>query len=361
MGVHVTGLTRDDPGFWRLVGPWIARREVERDLGGRPYDDDGKTWFAALGDDGELLGFCAAAPGPGGVTAYQSDWVRPACRRQGVHRALCAARAAAFPGPARATCTAASLPAYLAAGFREVRRKGSFTLVERDATGTEPVMAAPGPAAAGPVAAAREAFAALATVPEDERIGVINEIRVALREYSPMKGEPVDCVLWVPADQVHGNAYNPNRVAAPEMRLLARSIECDGFTQPIVGWPADGGWEVVDGFHRHKVGKENRKVRTRVRGHLPVAPVNGDRGALEDRMAATIRHNRARGRHTVDGMAEIVLDLARRNHSDEWIARELGMEPDEVLRLKQVQAMAELFAGHEFNEAWEADTWDGKG
>lgn len=201
---------------------------------------------------------------------------------------------------------------------------------------------------------ARSLFARLDAIPEDRRIAVINEIRLALRERSPMKDEPADCVLWVPAGQVHGNAYNPNVVAPPEMRLLARSIEQDGFTQPIVAWPVDGGWEVVDGFHRHRVGRENRKVRERTRGHLPVAVINGDRTAIEDRMAATIRHNRARGRHTVDGMAQIVLDLARRNHSDEWIARELGMEPDEVLRLKQVQAMAEMFADHEFSEAWEA-------
>lgn len=204
------------------------------------------------------------------------------------------------------------------------------------------------------VSRARDLFQSLDAIPEKERIGVINEIRLALHAKSPMRSEPVDCVIWVEAEKVQGNAYNPNVVAPPEMRLLAKSVESDGFTQPIVAWPVESGYEVVDGFHRHRVGKENRKVRDRVRGHLPLAVINGDRTALEDRQAATIRHNRARGVHTVDGMAAVVLDLARRNRTDEWIARELGMEPDEVLRLKQVSAMAEMFAGHVFSEAWEA-------
>jgi len=469
---------------------------------------------------------------------------------------------------------------------------------------------------------ARALFARLDAVPEDERVDLINEMRLALREHSPMKAEPVDCVLWVKADDLQGNAYNPNIVAPPEMRLLIRSIEKDGYcveastpvlcadfawrparslvpgdrliafdeksagtgmksrrfrtaevtfnevreddlyrvvtergevltnsghpwlaqrmqgtandrllrwiatkdlhpddllvhiaepwkqdmswesgwlagfldgegslaqnqaithargyrlsayqrpsrtanrmikeitnrvqatvsihmrtgsnpkwhdmtmvrvdrfkevirllgtvrperlieaggefwegvslgqrdsrakvisvepagrgqiaslatstrtyiaggfamhnTQPIVGWPVDSGYEVVDGFHRHRVGKESPKIRKRLHGRLPVALINGDRTALEDRQAATIRHNRARGLHTVDGMSEIVVDLARRGKGDAWIAAELGMEPDEVLRLRQVAGLAEMFADEEFSEAWEADPWAGK-
>lgn len=198
-------------------------------------------------------------------------------------------------------------------------------------------------------------FARLADLPEDTRIEAINAIRVALHEYSPMKSEPVDCVLWVEADRVHGNAYNPNVVAPPEMRLLQRSIMSDGYTQPIVAWPTESdAYEVVDGFHRHKIGKEVRAVRKRVRGRLPISVINPDRTGPEDRMAATIRHNRARGVHGVDGMSDIVLDLSRRGRSEEWIAKELGMEPDEVLRLKQIQGLAEIFADEEFSEAWEA-------
>lgn len=206
----------------------------------------------------------------------------------------------------------------------------------------------------GIVADAKAVFDRLAEVPETERIDVINELRLLLREHSPMRAEPVDCVLWVEADAVAANDYNPNVVAPPEMRLLQRSIMADGFTQPIVTWPADDGFEVVDGFHRTRVAKEVGAVTKRCRGRIPVTVINPDREAKEDRIAATIRHNRARGVHQVDAMSDIVLELARRNWSDEKIGKELGMEPDEVLRLKQVTGLAELFADREFSEAWEA-------
>lgn len=198
-------------------------------------------------------------------------------------------------------------------------------------------------------------FARLDALPEDARIEAVNALRLALREHSPMRNEPVDCVLWVKAEEVHANDWNPNVVAPPEMRLLQRSIMADGFTQPIVTWPVEGGREVVDGFHRNRVGREVRAISKRVRGRLPVVAIGSDRAAKEDRMAATIRHNRARGVHTVDGMSDIVLELSRRGRSDDWIAKELGMEPDEVLRLKQVQGLAELFADEEFSEAWEVE------
>lgn len=203
---------------------------------------------------------------------------------------------------------------------------------------------------------ARALFDRLSGVDDDMRMDAINEIRKALREHSPMKREPVDCVLWVKADQLHANDYNPNSVAPPEMRLLQLSIMSDGYTQPIVAWP-DGSdsYEVIDGFHRNRVGREVGAVKKRVMGRLPIAVINAERTSKEDRIAATIRHNRARGKHSVDAMADIVVDLARRNWDDAKIAKELGMEPDEVLRLKQVTGLAELFAGREFSEAWEAE------
>lgn len=207
----------------------------------------------------------------------------------------------------------------------------------------------------GIVERARALFAELAEVPEDDRIDAINEIRLVLREHSPMKREPVDCVLWVKQGRVQANDYNPNVVAPPEMRLLQLSIMQDGYTQPIVAWPVETGYEVIDGFHRNRVAREVGAVNKRVRGRLPISVINAERTAKEDRVAATIRHNRARGQHQVDAMSEIVRDLALRNHSDAWIAKELGMEPDEVLRLKQITAMAELFSDREFSEAWEAD------
>lgn len=194
-------------------------------------------------------------------------------------------------------------------------------------------------------------------LPEEERIEALNQIRLALHEVSPLKTEPVDCVLWIPADNVQANDYNPNAVAPPEMKLLELSIDADGFTQPIVTYPHDGYREVVDGFHRNLVGKESRSVRKRIRGYLPVTTIRADRQTREDRIAATIRHNRARGQHQVADMSEIVVELSRRNWSDEKIGRELGMEPDEVLRLKQISGLAEAFADQEFSEAWEVE-WE---
>jgi len=195
----------------------------------------------------------------------------------------------------------------------------------------------------------------IAQLPEDEAVSVINEIKLALHEISPLREEPVDCVLWVPAEQVEGNIYNPNKVAPPEMKLLELSIKNDGYTQPIVVYSEGEGYTVVDGFHRHRVGKESKVVRKRVKGYLPVTTIRPDREGYSDRVAATIRHNRARGKHQVQAMSEIIQDLAKRNHSDEWIARELGMDADEVLRLKQISGLAEMFADRDFSEAWEIE------
>jgi len=195
-------------------------------------------------------------------------------------------------------------------------------------------------------------------LPVEERIEALNEIRRALHEVSPFREEPVDLVLWVPAETADANDYNPNVVAPPEMRLLELSIQEDGYTQPVVTWiyPGENGdseREVVDGFHRTRIGKESKDIQKRTLGYLPVTTINDDREARPDRIAATIRHNRARGKHLVEGMSEIVVELARRNWSDAKIGRELGMEPDEVLRLKQISGLAEMFADREFSEAWE--------
>jgi ParB-like chromosome segregation protein Spo0J len=205
---------------------------------------------------------------------------------------------------------------------------------------------------------AESVFELLKLLPLEERIEAINAVRLALREHSPFKGEPVDCVRWIKAEQVTANDYNPNSVAPPEMRLLEHSIAEDGYTQPIVSWQRDGVFEVVDGFHRHRVGKESETVRARVHGYLPAVVINNKRDDKGDRMAATIRHNRARGEHRVESMSDIVVELKRRFWSDEKIATELGMEPDEVLRLTQVTGLAGLFADRDFSEAWQATTFD---
>lgn len=197
--------------------------------------------------------------------------------------------------------------------------------------------------------------AELEALPFDERVECLNAIRRSLHRASPFRDEPVDFVAWVPAPVVEANDYNPNAVAPPEMKLLRRSIEEDGFTQPIVAWDDDGRTEVVDGFHRHRVGKECSTVRERTKGYLPLVTINADRADRGDRIAATIRHNRARGKHRVAAMSEIVVELTRRNWSEARIGRELGMDADEVLRLRQITGLAELFANREFSEA-QADT-----
>jgi ParB-like chromosome segregation protein Spo0J len=200
---------------------------------------------------------------------------------------------------------------------------------------------------------ARILFDQLDALPVEAQVTAINEVRRELHKHSPFRGQPVDCVLWVPGDSVEANDYNPNAVAPPEMRLLRTSIGEDGYTQPIVVFADNDRYEVVDGFHRNRVGKECAEIRKRLRGYLPVTVINADRADRSDRIASTIRHNRARGKHQVAAMSEIVQELKRRNWSNERIGRELGMEPDEVLRLAQISGLAEMFADREFSEAWE--------
>lgn len=195
---------------------------------------------------------------------------------------------------------------------------------------------------------------ALGQMPLRDRVSALNLVRAKLHAVSPFRAHPVDLVLWVPAESVEANDYNPNTVAPPEMKLLELSIEEDGYTQPVVTWvEEDGRRETVDGFHRGEVGRSSESVRRTTMGYLPVTSVNSERTDRGDRIAATIRHNRARGKHRVDAMSDIVQELARRNWSDAKIAKHLGMEPDEVLRLKQITGLAELFADREFSEAWE--------
>jgi ParB-like chromosome segregation protein Spo0J len=195
-------------------------------------------------------------------------------------------------------------------------------------------------------------FASAATL--DDQVALLNDIRAEVAKHSPFQSEPVDYVKWVPAADVAANDYNPNAVAPPEMELLRLSVMADGYTQPIVANAEDDGYVVIDGFHRNRVGKECADVQARIHGYLPIVQIRAERQAAEDRMASTIRHNRARGKHQVEAMSDIVMDLKRRNWSDEKIGRELGMDPDEVLRLAQITGLAEAFADRDFSQAWEA-------
>jgi len=189
----------------------------------------------------------------------------------------------------------------------------------------------------------------------ENKVHFINEARSRLHDVSPFNTEPVDFVRWVKNPLVHANDYNPNSVAPPEMELLRLSISSDGYTQPIVAMPDADSYEVIDGFHRHRVGKECADIQSRVHGYLPLVAIKSDRREKSDRMAATIRHNRARGKHKVEAMSDIVIELKRRNWADEKIAKELGMEADEVLRLCQVSGLAEIFSDRDFSQAWEVE------
>lgn len=196
-------------------------------------------------------------------------------------------------------------------------------------------------------------------LPLEQKIEQLNVLREALHNISPFKNEPVDFVRWVKNPLVHQNDYNPNSVAPPEMELLRISIDHDGYTQPIVSMSdPDGRFEVIDGFHRHRVGKECKDIQNKVHGYLPLVQIRESQTQKTDRIASTIRHNRARGKHKVEAMSDIVIELKRRNWSNERIAKELGMDADEVLRLCQITGLQEVFSNQQFSQAWDAVIMD---
>ncbi|MCT2765302.1 IbrB-like domain-containing protein [Enterobacter cloacae] len=193
----------------------------------------------------------------------------------------------------------------------------------------------------------------LQSLPEDKRIEAINAFRQAIHENSPFREQPVDCVLWIKQDEITANDYNPNNVAPPEKRLLCKSLEMDGFTQPIVVTESEARhYEIVDGFHRHEIGSNRAVLKRQLKGYLPVTCLRKERQKKFDRIAATIRHNRARGRHQINAMSDIVRELVQLGWDDERISQELGMDSDEVLRLKQINGLLELFADRRYSEVW---------
>ncbi|EIQ61823.1 parB-like nuclease [Escherichia coli EPECa12] len=161
----------------------------------------------------------------------------------------------------------------------------------------------------------------------------------------------MDCVLWVKADEVVANDYNPNVMVPGEKKLLKHSLEQDGFTQPVVVSEEQGHYLVEDSFHRQLLGREAGTGK-RLKGWLPVTCINPERKGQASRIAATIRHNRARGKHQITSMSDIVRDLSRLGWTDERIGTELGMDQDEVLRLKQISGLTELFQEEDFSPAW---------
>jgi len=165
---------------------------------------------------------------------------------------------------------------------------------------------------------------------------------------------PVSNVRWVPIEKVSANDYNPNHVAFKEMVLLYISIKYDGYTMPIVTvYDKDKDrYIIVDGFHRYSVMKRFPDIYEKNGGHLPVVVIDKP---INDRMASTIRHNRARGTHTIDGMSSIVISMLNKGWSDAQICEELGMEKEELIRLKHITGYAKFFTGNEFTRAKESD------
>lgn len=164
------------------------------------------------------------------------------------------------------------------------------------------------------------------------------------------KKSPVYNVVAVPLEKVSANEYNPNVVAPPEMKLLELSIWEDGYTMPCVCYyiKEEDRYEIVDGFHRYMVMKTSKRIFERENGLLPVVVIDKD---ISERMASTIRHNRARGAHQVELMSSIVAELTKSGMSDAWIMRNIGMSKDELLRMKQITGLAELFADKDFGRS----------
>jgi ParB-like chromosome segregation protein Spo0J len=168
---------------------------------------------------------------------------------------------------------------------------------------------------------------------------------------------PVYNVIPVPIEKIKANDYNPNAVAPPEMALLETSIWEDGYTQPVVTYydKEQDLYVVVDGFHRYTVLKTSKRILERERGLLPVVVIDKELG---DRMASTIRHNRARGTHNIELMSNIVAELVEMGKGDRWICQHIGMSVDELLRLKQITGVAALFANRSFSDSWQAEEFD---
>lgn len=185
-----------------------------------------------------------------------------------------------------------------------------------------------------------------------DKMAYLQELRDAIHQLSPTKSQPVDNIRWVPIERVHANDYNPNAVARNEMRLLYTSIKHDGYTQPVVTVydPENDRYVIVDGFHRYTTMRLNADIRETTGGYLPIVVIDKP---INDRMASTVRHNRARGKHSILGMANVVFSMLENGWQDEAICNELGLEPDELIRLKHVTGFSKLFENVEYRKAWE--------
>lgn len=195
----------------------------------------------------------------------------------------------------------------------------------------------------------------LKEMPFDDKVAVFNKVTQELYDWLDVR-HPALNVQLVPADEVIGNDYNPNHVAPPEMRLLRLSIRKDGVTMPVVVCDTPENREhpytVVDGFHRTTVIQHDRDIRDSLHGYVPVSRLNK---SLEDRITSTVRHNMARGTHQVELSAKLVVMLKKHNWTNARIGKELGMDADEVLRLKQITGLAEAFRDEDFSKSWRSE------
>jgi hypothetical protein len=198
--------------------------------------------------------------------------------------------------------------------------------------------------------AIKEAF----SVAEDKSAW-LRELKDWMHEsLSPHLSQPIDNVRWIPVEMVQANDYNPNSVAKNEMRLLYTSISHDGYTQPVVTIYDESikKYVIVDGFHRYTIMRTNKDIYDANNGLLPIVVLKKD---INDRMASTVRHNRARGKHSVAGMGQIVFNMLQNGMGDDEICKEIGLEAEELVRLKHVTGFSKLFADTEYSRSWETD------
>tara|TARA_Y100000389_G_scaffold147165_1_gene146041 strand:+ start:9967 stop:10623 length:657 start_codon:yes stop_codon:yes gene_type:complete len=186
-----------------------------------------------------------------------------------------------------------------------------------------------------------------------DKIDYIERVKEELDKLSPLKTQPVNRIHWVDVDKVQANDYNPNSVATIEMKLLYTSIKHDGYTQPVVTIYDKNidKYVIIDGFHRYLTCKTHEDIRERNHGKLPIVVLDKD---INDRMASTVRHNRARGKHSIKGMSSIVFGMLDNGWEDHDICEELGMEAEELLRLKHITGFSKLFSDADYKKAWES-------
>jgi ParB-like chromosome segregation protein Spo0J len=189
----------------------------------------------------------------------------------------------------------------------------------------------------------------------DEKVETLNYVRSELHSVSPLKHHPVDYVHWQKSEKVEANEYNPNSVAPPEMQLLYESIANDGYTMPIVSFNDEKIIRIVDGFHRRETELRNKDIAESTLGYIPLTTIRNEQTDSSNRMASTIRHNRARGSHNIELMSQIVTELVDMGKGDAWICKHIGMSVDELLRLKQITGLASLFLNKDFSDSWEAE------